>query len=261
MPKKRAQIDLTALGDKIAAAADEVKANDPKALRMRAVRAEKELAAVQAKLDKAATAPGKTRTEVQIETVEKIVEVPVLSADDAKMLADLVAETQAMSGRAAEIANLVAGTAATVTAAANAKPVPAKTARVAAPRTQPQPRTAPAPRQAAAPEPADSDVTLKAGARRIIETFARQHPQRLTKAQLGTLAQFKITGGTFQTYWVRSSGPASSTSAAQATAPTTRSRPKASSTSASSQATRRPPRRSSRRTAPCSRRVLVRCST
>ena len=42
---------------------------------------------------------------------------------------------------------------------------------------------------------------LKAGARRILETFARHYPMRMTKAQLGTLAKFKITGGTFQTYW------------------------------------------------------------
>jgi len=42
---------------------------------------------------------------------------------------------------------------------------------------------------------------LKAGARRILETLARHHPMRFTKAQVGTLTGFKVTGGTFQTYW------------------------------------------------------------
>lgn len=42
---------------------------------------------------------------------------------------------------------------------------------------------------------------LKAGARRILDTLARHHPMRVTRAQLGALAKFKITGGTFGTYW------------------------------------------------------------
>lgn len=50
-----------------------------------------------------------------------------------------------------------------------------------------------------ATEPVDGP--LKAGERRILETLARHHPMRVTKAQLGTLAKFKITGGTFTTYW------------------------------------------------------------
>jgi hypothetical protein len=42
---------------------------------------------------------------------------------------------------------------------------------------------------------------LKAGARKILETLARHHPMRFTRPQVGTLTGFKITGGTFQTYW------------------------------------------------------------
>ncbi len=49
--------------------------------------------------------------------------------------------------------------------------------------------------------PDTGDVHLKAGARRILETLARHHPMRMTRAQLGTLAKFKVTGGTFTTYW------------------------------------------------------------
>lgn len=47
----------------------------------------------------------------------------------------------------------------------------------------------------------EANIHLKAGARRILQTLARHHPMRVTKAQLGTLAKFKITGGTFGTYW------------------------------------------------------------
>src|SRR5213075_1341695 len=37
-------------------------------------------------------------------------------------------------------------------------------------------------------------------ARRMIETLARQHPIRLTRRQLGTLARVKASGGTFGDY-------------------------------------------------------------
>ena len=41
---------------------------------------------------------------------------------------------------------------------------------------------------------------LRAGARRMLEVLARQHPMRVTRAQLGTLTRMKHTGGTFGTY-------------------------------------------------------------
>lgn len=59
---------------------------------------------------------------------------------------------------------------------------------------------APRPR-AVADQTAGDGAPLKAGARRIVETMARNHPQWLTKSQIGVLAKFKVTGGTFLTYW------------------------------------------------------------
>jgi Helicase HerA-like C-terminal len=47
----------------------------------------------------------------------------------------------------------------------------------------------------------DEPVQLKAGARRILEVLARHHPMKVTRAQAGTLAGLKITGGAFLTYW------------------------------------------------------------
>lgn len=49
----------------------------------------------------------------------------------------------------------------------------------------------------------ESDATppLKAGAWRMLHTLARHHPMRVTRAQLATLSRFKVTGGTFNTYY------------------------------------------------------------
>lgn len=44
------------------------------------------------------------------------------------------------------------------------------------------------------------DVQLKAGARTILFVLASRHPDRLTRAQIGTLAGFKPSGGTFGSY-------------------------------------------------------------
>lgn len=42
---------------------------------------------------------------------------------------------------------------------------------------------------------------LKAGARKILEILARHHPMKVTRSQAGMLSGFRITGGTFKTYW------------------------------------------------------------
>ncbi len=35
----------------------------------------------------------------------------------------------------------------------------------------------------------------------MLHTLARHHPMRVTRAQLGTLSRFKVSGGTFSTYF------------------------------------------------------------
>lgn len=45
-----------------------------------------------------------------------------------------------------------------------------------------------------------TDVRLKAGARRMLETLARQFPMQLNRRQLGTLAKVAARGGTFGDY-------------------------------------------------------------
>jgi uncharacterized protein len=76
-----------------------------------------------------------------------------------------------------------------------ARPAAVQSAPVAAAAT-PRRREAPAP--AAAPE--DGAPALKSGARRMLAVLARQHPVKVTRAQLGALSGFTARGGTFRSY-------------------------------------------------------------
>lgn len=79
-------------------------------------------------------------------------------------------------------------------------PVEQRAAR-AAPASAPPVR---AHRMEAPPLPSEAvgeTAALKAGARRILDTLAKHHPMSMTRSQLGVLSKFKISGGTFQTYW------------------------------------------------------------
>jgi hypothetical protein len=59
----------------------------------------------------------------------------------------------------------------------------------------------PSPTRAAARPPAEGELELRRGERRMLEVLARTHPARRTRAQLGTLAGFTPSGGTFGTYF------------------------------------------------------------
>jgi uncharacterized protein len=49
--------------------------------------------------------------------------------------------------------------------------------------------------------PASNTLQLKAGEQRMLETLLKRYPTKLTRAQLGTLAGFTPSGGTFGTYF------------------------------------------------------------
>lgn len=68
------------------------------------------------------------------------------------------------------------------------------------PAPTPQPA---APASRAVPPRGTQDAAtpqLRAGARRMVEALGRMHPLRLTKAQWGTVAKLKTSGGTWSTY-------------------------------------------------------------
>jgi hypothetical protein len=77
--------------------------------------------------------------------------------------------------------------------------------RAVPPKPRPAPPAAPAPKPARAIVPASPAATgephLRAGARNMLAVLARQHPVRITRRQLATLARLKVTGGTFGTYF------------------------------------------------------------
>jgi hypothetical protein len=75
-----------------------------------------------------------------------------------------------------------------------------------APAVQPkasaaQPLKAVASREASASTGGNDGLHLRAGERRLFQTLAQRYPTKLTRAQLGTLARFTPSGGTFGTYF------------------------------------------------------------
>jgi hypothetical protein len=182
-PRKIAEIDPAQLGEQIAATAEKAKENDPKHLQHKIRELQRELK--------------KRPTETQVETVTERVEVqvPVFNGE-VDQLADAVGDLRTASASIASAAEAISQ------AVAAAQQLAKPPAREQGERREMarRPRTegvAPARR----PAPTSVDEPVKAGARRIVETLARHYPLRVTKAQLGTLTGFKITGGTFQTYF------------------------------------------------------------
>ncbi len=185
-PKSVADIDLAAVQERMAETIERAKAHDPKELQRKVAQLQKELAS-------------RPREK---EVVEKQVEVmvPVLKPGDVEEIKRLVApalnglsksidETRQVLIRLEQLAQ-PAGT-----------PRPQRTSLSSSP---PKTVAKAQPARAATSGAAEDDgkeLNLKAGARRILETMARHYPMRVTRAQLGTLSGFKITGGTFQTYF------------------------------------------------------------
>jgi hypothetical protein len=193
-PRARAEVDMDRLRQRMAATIERAVAEDPKQLQRRITELEAELAAARA------------AREVVIQRVE----VPVLSeADHFRMeasatslrasrdeLADLVGQLDQRLGVLADLRtaatptwplseapNSTGGTRRRGDAHRVGSAVPATTASGASSAFQ------------------DGEVRLKAGARRILAALARHHPMKVTRAQAGALSGFKVSGGTFQSYW------------------------------------------------------------
>lgn len=161
-PREYADVDLAALKERMTETIERAKADDPKELHRKI----RDLAALLAKAEKK-----------KGEVIEKIVREPYVPTE----LVDAVTKIQ-------------------YAVEEFAKALPS----IASPATPPPPKET-APKVAPRPEPSKStstdDVTLKAGARRILDTMARHYPLRMTKTQWATLSRFRASGGTFQSYW------------------------------------------------------------
>lgn len=176
-----ADIDRGALEKRLAETIERAKADDPKELRRQIVRLEKELRA----------------KPVETQVQEKVVEVSTLTDVDRKQIEivgrRLLSVEKTIEKAAGDIRDLVP-----VIDRALQKATPSRS--VAPPPADPKPRLR-GPLATTVLARGEGDVKLKAGARRILETLARHHPMKVSRSQLGTLAKFKVTGGTFQTYF------------------------------------------------------------
>jgi len=201
-PTRLAPIDLAALRERVTAMATDAAATDPTALRARVAQLERELTALRA------AAPRPER-----------VEVPVLDPATADRLEHWVADIRGLCTTlgvaATQVSDQLAAARADPTRAprrpAPGAPQPARQAperatstttsarRPAAPKTHPDPD--PGPDRSAGGEADAVAPPLKAGARRMLHTLAQHDPMRVTRAQLATLSRFKVTGGTFSTYF------------------------------------------------------------
>lgn len=182
-PKKLAPVDLEALKKRMAATVEKAKQEDPKELRKTILELRSQLAA------KPAPAPA---------VKEKRVEVPVIPSGQVKSLGAYVDRLEAAAAKAQETVGQARD------AAANIRAALAANQKLHAPPMAPRPAsviTPPRPRPAPAAAKIEGEVSLKAGERRMLQTLAQRHPLKLTRAQLGTLAGFTPSGGTFGTYF------------------------------------------------------------
>ncbi|MBE7474271.1 MAG: ATP-binding protein [Anaerolineales bacterium] len=179
-PRPLAPADLEALRQAMQQVVQEAEARDPVVLQRKIVQLEKEL-----------------RAKAKVERVVERVEVPVLQDEQITQLQQAISSLADMGQQLVSVAQDL-GTALARVVSSSAPP-PVSAPSVSPPEARPTSRhVKPSP----APRRADSDIPqLRAGERRMLETLARRYPLRVTRAQLGTLAGFTPSGGTFGTYF------------------------------------------------------------
>jgi hypothetical protein len=174
-PARMAPVDLEKIRHQLATLVEKAVQDDPKALQRRIAELERE----------------RPKATVQIKEVVRYV-VPAEVIQGARSTA---AELRTVADRLEKIVS------AGVDAREHADEASKGASEPPAPKVE-QPK-------AAGPSAVDESgqaingepVALKVGARRILVALARHHPMKVTRAQAGTLAGLKITGGAFLTYW------------------------------------------------------------
>jgi hypothetical protein len=188
-PRPLARTDLESLREAMRHVVQQAEARDPAALRRKIADLEKELRTRQA--------------EIKIERVE----VPVLKDEQIAQLHQAISSLADMGQQLVTVAQDLTTALARVATRPTPPPLPPPPVRSAlpvevrpAPRRElnerPRPTNPPSP-----PRSADSDVQLRAGERRMLDTLAQRYPGKITRAQLATLSKFSVRGGTFGTYF------------------------------------------------------------
>jgi hypothetical protein len=187
-PRVLAPVDLEALRGRIAETIERAKADDPRELRKTIVDLQRQLRAKAP----AAAAPAK----------ERIVEVPVVRPAEVKRLEAAAHAIGKVCTKA-----IIEAVAILKALESIAGPAPAAAQRPATALpslTPPAAATPPRAPRFSVPPPKSRGVegapALRKGARKLLDTLARHHPMRVSRAQLATLAGFTVSGGTFQTY-------------------------------------------------------------
>lgn len=180
-PRQLAPVDLAALRTRLEATAAAAEANDPQALK-------RELADLNRRLAAVVQTNKILEHATQQRTVERV-EVPVLDAAQIGALTELTDSLRSVAMRIIDAADGIRA------AVLQARPAPNTPAE-----REPPPAPPPAPRRT--PQTATATgVPLRAGERRMLEVLARHHQFKVTRAQLGTLAGFTPSGGTFAAYF------------------------------------------------------------
>jgi hypothetical protein len=186
-PQAFARVDLDKLGARIRATVEQAKANDPAELR-------RQIAALKRELDQ-------RPTEQVVETVEKIIEVPVLNGQ-VDTLRDVASELVAAAGSAHEIGQEILAAIGRVTSTPTGergerapRGVPAAPARgrgetAVATLAPAAPRRDPAP-------PITTDGIQLGRAERALLTALAQFPDGLTKQRLSFVAGYSVTSSSF----------------------------------------------------------------
>jgi hypothetical protein len=203
-PKAFAKIDLDTLRGEIASVIEEAKADDPVALRAQIAQLRNDVRAAEARTHVPSSVPVERRVEVPIEVKVVPAEVTAALKNVANVMADTASQLAAveelvekaafkLNAAKAEVAVIAERAATYRTETAVAAPVampPAEsTRRAAAPSTHPS---------SVDGSPAPSDVSLRKGARRMLQELARTGGV-LTNEQLSTLSGIN-RGGTYYAY-------------------------------------------------------------
>ena len=160
------------------------RAEDPRALRARIAALEREL---QTSARERAPAP-----------TERRIEVPVLTEGHVKRLEAVFHGAEKLSERTREALAAVVTAATAALQAIRARTTPAPGSPGVALLREQNPGGARLDRRRAA-----DDTGLGAGEHKMLEALALRHPEPLSKAQLGLLAGYAASGGTFRTYLPR----------------------------------------------------------
>ena len=200
-----APVDIPALTARIEAAREQAEANDPKRLRARVAELEALVSKRDLRIEQLLNdLAGATMAEpeVRIEYIDR----PIIEARDRDYLGAVDAAVAGLRETLADVLRRIdgltwaeAGERLARGQTVTLQGMTGNTATVRPPQTAPE-RPRPVERPSVPVESEDGTGDLRAGARRMLDVMARQHPYQLTKAQLGTLASMGYKGGTFNAY-------------------------------------------------------------